>query len=518
MNSFVQRHAAHVIGVLSGFDRLLFRGTHRILATARGMMNYLWDKQVPLKDFGDWSQELTGQVRAASERVARDAGRPVRYVNDPSVRKEELARSIAAADGIERGPVCVLSAVEPCWSYDVHRSRADKRLELVCRPRKCLHLYHYLMHEELGLMHVRVQTWLPFNVRVCLNGRAWLARQMDRAGVGYRRADNCFTWVADVAAAQRLLDAQLATDWPALLGGLAGAAVPGLERLLAFRGRPLEHYWSADQSEWATDVMFDDAASLALVYPKLVRQGVLTLGASDVLRFLGKRLDGHFAAGSAGTDLKRRPEGVRLKHHVDANSVKMYDKQGSVLRVETTVNDPSRFKVFRGTEARPEDQRWRTLRKGVADLHRRARVSGACNDRYLAHLAQVDCPQTLGEALAPLGRAVTRDGRRHRGLRLLAGGDDARLLAAVADGRHAVNGFRNGDVRAALFGADGDKRTARRRAGQVGRRLALLRAHGLIRRVPKTRRWMLTDAGRLVTTLLAAANNASVPELLKIAA
>ena len=365
-------------------------------------------------------------------------------------------------------------------------------------------------------MHVRVQTWLPFDLRACLNGRSWLARQMDRAGIAYVQRDNCFTRVADAGQAQSLMDQQLKTDWPALLGGLARQAAPAQERLLTLEGRPLEYYWSADQSEWATDLMFRDEKSLALVYPKLVRQGVLTLGAADVLRFMGKRLDGRFK-GEAATDLKHRPQGVRLKHRVDANSVKMYDKQGSVLRVETTINDPARFKVYRGTEAEPDKLQWRKLRKGVADLHRRAQVSQSCNERYLSHLAQVECPATVGEELAPLGTAVTRDGRRYRGLRVLED-RDATLLAAVADGRFALDGFRNADIRQALFGAAADKADARKQSGQVSRKLALLKAHGLVRRVPRTRRWMLTDQGKRVTTLLAAARNASAPELVKIAA
>jgi hypothetical protein len=516
MLSFVQRHCGSVTGVLSGFDRLLFRGTHRILATAKGMMNYLWEKQVLLKDFGQWSKELTEQVRADSQQAAEEAGRPVRYINDSAVRKEELARQIAAEDGIERGLVCVLTAVEPCWSYEVHRDRQSKKLVLRCLPRKCLHHYHYFMDEQFGLLHVRLQTWFPFGMRVCLNGRSWLARQMDRAGIDHVQRDNCFVSIAGVTRAQRLLDKQLQTDWPAVLNRLARAAFPARGRLLTFAGEPIEPYWSVDQSEWATDVMFRDAASLALVYPKLVRQGVLTLGSTDVLKFLGKRPDGRIRDAAVSTDLKCRPEGVRLKHQFAGNSVKMYDKQTSVLRVETTINDPSRFKVYRGTEAEPQSLKWRQLRKGVADVHRRAQVSQAANERYLSHLAQVDCPQTVREALTPLGRPITRQGRRHRGLRLLA--EDAPLLEAIAKGEFAINGFRNADIRQALFGHDGNQRLARQRAGQISRQLALLRAHGLIHRVPRTRRWMLTDQGKSVTTLLSATANASAPKLIQIAA
>lgn len=517
MNDFVQRHAGCVTGCLSGFDRLLFRGTIRLLASVSGLMSYLWSARVLLKDFGDWSEALTARVRGASEAVMRDAGRPVQYLPDPSASKEDLARSIARRDGIEQGPVCLLSAVEPCWSFEVHRDRGAKKRLLRPRYRKCLHLYHYWMDEQVGLTHTRLQTWLPLGVRVCLNGREWLCRQLDAEGIGYDRRDNCLTAVSDVRRAQELLESQLRSGWPALLDRLADRAHPARASALLLEGRPLEPYWSAEQTEWATDVMFKDAASLSAVYPKLLRHGITALGCGDVLRFLGKKPDGRFA-GEAGSDLRTRPEGVRLKHRVNGNSVKVYDKQRSVLRVETTVNDPGQFKAYRGTEAKPRDKAWRPLRKGVADLHRRARVSQASNDRYLAALAAAPCPRTLAEATAPLCRPVTRDGRRYRALRPLHE-PDTRLLKAVADGRWAVNGLRNGDIRRELFGPDGaDVKENRRRGGHVTRQLALLRAHGLVRRVPKTRRWLPTAKGRQITALLSAAQEASTEKLLAAAA
>lgn len=523
MNDFLHRHAVRVTGCLSGFDRLLFRGTVRMLASASGLMSYLGSARVLLKDFGEWSAALTARVREASERVMRDAGRPVQYLSDPSASKEDLARSIARRDGIKEGPVCLLSAVEPCWSFEVRRDRPTKKLVLEPRYRKCLHLYHYWVDGRVGLTHVRVQTWLPLGVRVCLNGREWLCRQLDREGVGYDRRDNCLARVGDAGRAQQLLDGQLRTDWVGLLDRLADRAHPARAEALVLEGRPLGHYWSAEQTEWATDVMFKDAASLRGVYPKLLRHGITALSCGDVMRFLGRKVpahggpNGHFA-GEAVSDLRTRPEGVRLKHRVNGNSVKMYDKQGSVLRVETTVNDPRQFKAYRGTEADPQNKAWRPLRKGVADLHRRAAVSQASNDRYLAALASADCPATLADALGPLCRAVTRGGRRHRGLRPLHE-PDTRLLKAVSDARWSVNGFRNADVRRELFGPDAaDAKENRRRGGRVTRQLAMLRAHGLVKRVPKTRRWLLTAKGRRITTLLSAAREASAEKLLAAAA
>lgn len=523
MNEFVQRHQSSVMGVLSGWDRMLFRGTYRMLATARGMMNYLWRVQVKLKEFSAWSQEMTAEIRRASEQTMRDGSRPLVYLNDPAASKEELARSIAARDGIESGPVCLLSCVEPCWSYELHRNRQRKELELLPRRRKCLHLYHYCMDERVGLMHARLQTWLPFNFKVCLNGREWLCRSLDRQGVKHVRRENCLTWVADASQAQQMLEDQLSTDWPKLLNGIAASVSPASAGLLKWEDEPLDYYWSVDQSEWATDVMFHSAAELGSLYPKLIRQGMTTMSSTTVMRFLGKRVnvDGSVPARFAGevvSDLRQRPEGVRIKHSVNRNSVKMYDKQGSVLRVETTINDAAQFKVYRGTEGDPQKKQWRKMRKGVADLHRRSQVSQACNERYLSALATMECGKTLEETIAPACKPVRRRKRRYRAIRPLEAGD-ASLLQAVSKGEFAINGFRNRDIRVELFGPDpADPTQARRRASKVSRKLALLRAHGLIRKVSRTHRWMLSAKGRELVTLLSAAKCADAQKLMKLAA
>lgn len=516
MNSFISRLGGRVTGALHGFDRLRFAGTQRLLANAAGLGAYLAHAGILLKDFAGWAEGLTARVRAASEAVMRDAGRPLVYLSRSSDSKERVAESIRRRDGVETGPVCLLSAVEPIWSYEVRRDRAGRRLVLEPRHRKCLHLYHYWVDEQVGMMHVRVPTWLPFGVKLCLNGREWLCRELDKAGVGYDRRDNCLARVSDAAGAQAALDGQLKTDWPALLGRLVARSHPGWGSALRLDGAPLEYYWSLEQSEWASDLMFRDAASLAEVYPKLVRRGITATSCESVMRFLGRRSDRRFD-GQVQSDLRRREEGVRLKHSVNGNSVKMYDKEGSVLRVETTIHNPRDLRVYRGTERDPGKKQWRAMRKGVADLRRRAEVSQASNERYLEALSAADLGRTVAQTLAPVCRPVTRGGRRHRAIRPLHEPDTG-LLKAVSDGRWAINGFRNKDVRAELFGPDPKDPAARRRhSGRATRALGLLHAHGLIRKVSRTRRWMLTDKGRRVADILLAAQAAPASRLLAAA-
>lgn len=522
MQSFIQRHASKVIGVLNGFDRVRLRGTLRWLANRDGMLSYLSAANVLLKDFKQYALGVTARIRAASHRIAEQAGRPVMYLNSPAINKEETARKIAEGDGVKEGLICVLTCTEPCYSYRVSRNREKRQLEFHGERLKCLHHYFYFQHPQLGFSHLRLQTWFPLTIHVCLNGREWLARQMDLAGAKYVQRDNCFVQLEDVEQAQALFNDQLRVRWDSWMNRLMQQVHPTHEQL--FRELPTSYYWSIEESEWATDVMFRSPADLARLYPSLIRHGISTLGSPDVMRFLGRKLPqhggihGHFK-GEVVSDLKTRPEGIRIKHRLNFNSIKMYDKQGSVLRVETTINDARDLKVYRRKEGDSQGKkRWLRMRKSVADVSRRAHVSQAANERYLKALAAVEPGQPLGELTSELCQPVTWQGRRARALNPFSG-EDAELLAAVSRGEFTLNGFRNRDLRVLLHGNQAaTPEVVRRQSSAITRRLRLLRAHGLITKVTKTHRYTLTDQGRLAITALLTAKNADAAKLNQLAA
>lgn len=519
---FLNRFGDSITGVLSGFDRLRLRGTLRHLFQPTVMEAYLNACRVLIKDFGTFAQGLTTRIKAAAYARAEKAGRPFRYLPSSQVSKEELARQIARQDGVTSGLIAIFSALENCLSYSVRGDRQTKHIHMVLEPRKCLHLYHYFQHEELGLCHVRVQTWFPFTVDVCLNGRDRLARQMDRAGLAYQQRDNCFVQVSDPVRAQALLDEQLRTNWPRVLGRLLNQAHP----LHAEICRPIAqtYYWTASASEYATDLLFRDAASLAALYPRLVHHGLRSFASPDVMRFLGRktptssgRVQGKFA-GEVISDLKHRPEGIRVKHSVNGNSVKMYDKESSVLRIETTINKTEEFKVYRAKQGEPDGEKtWRPLQRSVGELWRRAEVSAAANRRYLEALASVTDKTPAGEAGAAVCRALVKNGRRHRALNPWSE-KDAALLAAVSRGEYTINGLRNRDLRRQLWAKVGSEGQERKRAAAVTRQLRLLRAHGLLRKVNGTHRYVMTENGRKIVTALLAARHADVEQLTALAA
>ena len=520
--AFLNRFGTSITGVLSGFDRLRLRGTLRHLFQPTVMEAYLNACRVLIKDFGTFAQGLTARIKTAAYASAEQAGRPFRWLASRQTSKEALARQIARQDGVTSGLIAIFSALENCLSYSVRGDRQTKHIHLVLEPRKCLHLYHYFLHDELGLCHVRVQTWFPFTVDLCLNGRDRLARQMDQAGLAYRQRDNCFVWVADALAAQRLLDQQLRTDWPRVLGRLLDQAHPLHQEIC----RPIAqtYYWTASASEYATDLLFRDAPSLAALYPRLVHHGLRTFASPDVMRFLGRktptvsgRAQGNFT-GEVISDLKHRPEGIRVKHSVNGNSVKMYDKEGRVLRIETTINKTEDFRVYRAKQGDPGGEKsWRPLQRSVGELWRRAQVWAAANQRYLEALASVTDKTPAGEAASAVCRAVVREGRRHRALNPWSE-KDAALLAAVSRGEYTINGLRNRDVRRQLWPKAGTDPEERRRAGAVTRQLRLLRMHGLLRKVGGTHRYVVTEGGRKILTALLAARQAHVEQLTALAA
>lgn len=518
MDRFVARHASLVTSTLSGFDRIVLRGTLLPLVQDRGMFTFLTRAGVRLLDFKAFVLKTSERVKQAALAAAERLGRPVRYLDSPKTSKEELARQLLAEHPLDKpGLVCTFKAVEPCMSFEYHRSPDPRERGLKLRPRKCLHLYQYFVHPTFGFMNGRIQTWFPFNVQLCLNGREWLAQQLQRRNSDFKRADNCFTWLANPALAQDLMDQQLETDWPVALTAIAQSLNPLHDEI--FEPWPMDYYWSGYQTEWATDVVFESPKALAAIYPALVRHAMHHFQSPDVMRFLGRKAHGNFT-GEITTSFKDRAEGVRVKHWVRGNSVKMYDKAGSVLRVETTIAKTADFKVYRPRHDTPDGRlEWRPLRKGVADLHRRAELSQRSNERYLDALAAVDDPSPCARIFDAVSRPVIHDYRRFRALRI-GDAEDVGLLRAISRGEFATAGFRNRDIRYLLdpTSRHATAEVSRRLAAKITRRFRLLRAHGIIRKIPKTQRYMLTPRGQLLTAALFASRDADIKQLTALAA
>lgn len=491
------------------------------------MRGFLGAQGVLLKDFGHYVESTTQAIRRAGAGVLERLGRPIQYLESSRISKEERARALLAQQSMRSGPICLLSALEPCSSWQVWRSRERKHpQEVRRRSTKCLHLYTYLLDRDFGFMHVRLQTWMPYTVQVYVNGREWLGRQLDRSRMRYTRAGNCFPHLADPKRAQDIFDEMLDLPWARILDRLVLRVNPALADIM--NATCSTYYWTIHQSEWATDVLFRDASVLSSCYPRLVRHAMTDFHSLDVMRFLGRKLTPAYQ-GEVISDYKDRREGVRVKHIAGINSVKMYDKAHAVpsvrgkmpaaLRIETTMNNPNDFKTRRKAQGHPESpSKPRPLRKSIADIRPRARICQAANNRYADALALADDDTCVHDVLEPVTKHAELAGRRVRALHPWAD-PDLPLLRAISRGEFLLNGFRNRDLIPLLFDdhQDSTPDQRRKRSARVTYLLRILRGHGVIEKVEGTHRYLVTEKGRRLIAAVIATCDSTISQLKKCA-
>lgn len=487
MESFVQQHAEKITGILSCFDRLILKG-YLPFSYPLGMEGFLDRHHIRIKDFPRLAKEQSAALKEHARRLAEQAGRPVIPV-PYKIRKEEHARRLAQKDGITEGLVCVFTTQEACPSFKIAYGIGRPRL-VRSKPR-CLVLYFYYLDPEFGLLHIRLPTWFPFTIQVYVNGHEWLARQLTKQRIGFTPCDNAFLAIDDMAKAQQLADDLCRVKWRRFLDALAKRVNPLLRGLL----KGCDYYWIVDQAEFATDVLFKDRQHLQPLYRRLLERATLAFSAEDVLSFLGKKLHANLQA-EVTTDCKKRPQGFRVKHCYAGNWLKMYDKFGQVLRIEMVINQPRCFKVCRWGNRKGQRVRdWFPLTKNISFLRRYAEVSRQATHRYLDALAVIEDPRVSAQVVDRACNPVPFQGRRRRALNPLSQ-QDQQLFLAVLRGEHIQRGFYARDIARFLgVGKAHDAQEQRRRSARVGRLLHLLRAHGLIGKIQRTRRYRVTDKG-----------------------
>src|SRR5881628_2324257 len=286
MREFISKYADRVHGVLSCFDRMLFRGYLPIMSGWQ-MAQFFNNSNIRYRQLKPFLLEHAARVKQHGVDLAEKEGRPFQYLQE-KVRKEELARQIAERDHIDDGLICVLSVLEPCRTFSF---RTEKGKPFVASARrKCLFLYFYFMDRDFGLIHVRLQTWFPLQVQVYVNGHECLPRKLDKKGIRYRKLENAFVWIEDLAKAQKLSDRFASLNWPRLLARDAKKINPLLGDLL----RSMSYYWVTTQSEYSTDILFKSPDHLEELFPRLLSHSTLCFGARQVMSFLGRKLYSHF--------------------------------------------------------------------------------------------------------------------------------------------------------------------------------------------------------------------------------
>lgn len=493
---FLSKFASLIVATLSCFDRVIFKGYLPIQDQKR--LHQFVDHVLNMrrKDFLPFLQRQSEELVGHAKKTAEAAGRPYRYIQG-RVRKEKLIQDLIRENRVAEGLVAILCCLERCRTVQLRHARHRPELCFAHRPQRVL--YYYYLDANFGLMYVRVQTWFPYTVQVYVNGHDWLARQMTRRRLGFSQCDNAFLQLDDPQRVQQLADRFIRLPWIRQLDSWA-------RRVNPLQGRPwlchYRYYWIIEQAEYSTDLLFASRDKLAALYHRLLDHATVNFSARDVLTFLGRRLHGNFN-GEVVTDCKRdRWPGARIKHRVKGNWLKMYDKFGILLRIETVINQPHEFRVRRRRTRKGVRQMvWCPMNKGVANLYQYRSVAHAANTRYLNALSVVDDPAPAYQQVESIARPKEVNRRTYAGFNP-ARKEEVELLRALLDGKHLLHGFRNADIRMALYGDSKDRVVRHRQRAALGRIFKRLHVRKLLAKIPHTRRWRVTEQGQQIFSVI----------------
>ena len=318
MESFIDLHKTIILGVIEGFDRIIFKGWFDSFFPKGAIARYLGQRGILLKHAKEFFCQESNRIIDHAKQFAQQAGRPYIYLASAHTHasgqsKEDEARKIAEQDGITEGLVCIFSVLEPCDSFKVQGNRKTQRLEIKPYRTKCLHLYWYIIDPVYGWMHVRIQTWAPYTIQIYINGREYLCRQLDRAGIPYQRSDNKILNVDDFEALAQLSEKFNHTEWAKLFPRFAEMVNPLLTDI-ANSGFG-DYWWVTDQAEIATDILFRSREDLDRILEDLIRASIIGFDAHDVMRFLGRKMHPLFE-GEVAIDsvCARTPHQAQITH------------------------------------------------------------------------------------------------------------------------------------------------------------------------------------------------------------
>ena len=481
------RYDDRIAGVLSCYDRVVITGTLPTVCYAEGMTRFLYANRIQIFKYPDFAMTLRERVREQVASIVAEAGVTIEHIAKSHIRKEAVVAKVLEQRGDHPGLVHVLSAMEACPSYRPWHDKASHKTFLRPDTGKCLHYYFYFMDADLGLVYLRVPTWAPFRLQFYCNGHNWLARQLTSEGIAFTTADNAFVRIDNWQRAQELADGFSPDLLHRVLDRYAALCCPVLDVF----GQT--YHWSLMQVEYATDLVFRSAATLKPLYDQFVRESVLNVKAEQVANFLGRKIAPQLAQ-EVGSQFSTRIEGTCIKHRFGSASVKMYDKFGCVLRIETTTNDVSFFKHHRKVEHRQGSatRELAPVKKSIYSLIDLREILFGCNRRYLEHLSALDDFSAGVRALDRVTRLRVVDDKTVKGINFFDPTDKA-LLQALQNPRVNIAGIRRGDLIPVL-----DQLTPNR----LSRQLRRLRDIGVIKRVRGTYRYYLTRMGRAATATL----------------
>lgn len=482
-----EKYGEQLKGVLDCYDRIVISGNLFPLCFSQGVTSYFFAQRMRIFDYTKFAEPLRDEIRETIQSLAQENGLDIEFVTKKTGRKEARIQKVLETRGDHPGLVHIFSAMESCRTYKPWHDKGTHKTYFKAARGKCLHYYVYFIDPDLGLCYLRVPTWCPFRLQFYCNGHRWLAQQLTQKGIDFQLIDNAFVDIADFEQANELAAQLDIKSLHAKLDEFARRYCPVVETL------NLTYKWSIMQAEFATDLVFKHQDDLQAFYPHLLETLIHAVKPVDIATFLGRKLHGNYQDEMGNRFGDVRHLGTRIKHSMGPVSIKMYDKFGLILRIETTVNDASFFKQYRQVNHRNRQasKQWAPMRKSIYSLPALQEYLLAANHRYLKFISAIDTHEVGVQRLNQLAETKTHNHHRYKGFNLLAQ-NDTFLFRLLLRGEFVIAGLTNKALRQLLPGKN---------SPQISRLLKRLRVHGLIKKVGRHHRYYLTNLGRQVATV-----------------
>ena len=494
-----ERYQAQISGVLGCFDRVIIRGTPGIFAYADGMTSFFFARRWRIFDFASIFKPVTDGIIENVKQMAASNNVEIEYVRKVgSFRKEDKVAKIMEVRGNKPGLVHIFSQLEICNTYDPWYDKQTQKTYFKHAQTKRLCYYIYFMDKTLGLCYIKVPTVAPFGLMFYFNGHNLLENKLISAGIEYAKRDNAFVSVGDYEMAQSLSDELDMKNIHKILDGCSNRWCPLPKEW------GISYQWTLTEVEYSLDIVFRDASALKPLYDNIIETAMHTVTPENIANFLGKRFSLQFE-GEAGSRYNKRILGTRIKHQLGDTSVKVYDKFGSILRIEVTSNDVSEMRVFRPVQKRDGAtvSKMAPVKKSIYSLFDLVALFKKACYRYLETISSFDDPSDGLKKLSVATETIEENNRKYRGLNFFSEADK-KILLAVADPKF-FNGMRNKHLRQLLPGFSSNK---------ISRLFKNLTLRGLLEKVRRTNLYRLTTLGKnVITAGFKAINMSLVPQL-----
>jgi len=477
-----ESHSKEIKGTLYCYDRVIIRCTAGTFGFVGGMTKFFIENKFKIFDFAKVFEPVTQNIKENAEKIAEENGIKIEYIrNNNAFRKEDKISEIIRERGTHPGLVHIFSALEVCDTYRPWHDKQTGQTFFKNDQNKQLHYYFYFIDELFGECFLKVPTIAPFKCVFYFNGHNYLEHKLKKHGIEYEKHDNAFVNISDFDKAQELSDNFKVEKLHSALDAFMKRYCP-----LPW---DLPYNYTLSQVEYSLDIVFKSADCLKPLYDNIIETAMHTVTPENIANFLGKRFSVQFE-GEAGSRYNKRILGTRIKHQMGETSVKIYDKFGSVLRIEVTSNDVSKFRTFRDVQKKDGSLvgEVANVKKSIYSLFPLAKIFKDAVNRYLSFISDFDDPSDGVKKMDKVTQDIKQGFKNFKGFNFF-NKDDEEILKAIADGKFTIHGITRKNLLLML---------PHKSKYQISNILKRLRVHGLLRKVGKSYKYYLTSLARKI--------------------